>query len=102
MSVKAIVPQFHRFIDPIFQALKLLGGSGNNDEIYEKTIDTMHLSNEVIDIPHLNSSSQSEVQYRMAWARTYLKKYGAIKNSARSIWSITPDYTTCKAIDSDA
>jgi restriction system protein len=38
------------------------------------------------------TSNQTEVQYRLAWARTYLKKYGAITNSSRGVWSLSkPD-----------
>jgi restriction system protein len=33
-------------------------------------------------------SNQTEVAYRLAWARTYLKKYGLLENSARGIWSL--------------
>jgi restriction system protein len=33
-------------------------------------------------------SNQTEVAYRLAWARTYLKKYGLLENSVRGIWSL--------------
>ena len=29
------------------------------------------------------------LEYNMAWARTYLRKYGALENSERGVWSIT-------------
>lgn len=32
---------------------------------------------------------QTEVEYRLAWSRTYLKKYGILENSARGIWALT-------------
>jgi restriction system protein len=31
----------------------------------------------------------TEVAYRLGWARTYLKKAGAVENSTRGVWSIT-------------
>ena len=31
------------------------------------------------------------LEYRYAWARTYLNKAGATENSERGIWAITPD-----------
>ena len=34
-------------------------------------------------------SNQTEVAYRLAWARTYLKKYGLLENSVRGVWSLT-------------
>jgi restriction system protein len=35
-------------------------------------------------------SSQTEVEYRLAWTRTYLKKYGLLENSSRGVWALTP------------
>ena len=34
-----------------------------------------------------------KLEYQLAWARTHLKNYGVIVNSAISVWSITSDYT---------
>jgi restriction system protein len=31
----------------------------------------------------------TEVGYRLAWARTYLRKYGLLENSSRGVWSLT-------------
>lgn len=67
-------------------ALKELGGSGNNDEILSRVIANLKLPDEVVDIPHLSALNISELQYRLAWLRTYLKLYGAIDNSARCVW----------------
>ena len=30
------------------------------------------------------------LEYRLAWARSYLKNIGALENSARGVWTITP------------
>jgi restriction system protein len=30
------------------------------------------------------------VEYRLAWTRTYLKKYGVLENSSRGVWALTP------------
>ena len=79
---------------PTYQALIKLGGSGTNNEICEQVIKDLQLSDEVVDESHLGSESQTELEYQLAWARTYLKNFGVIINSARSVWSITPDYTT--------
>lgn len=91
---KNISPTYTELIVPTYEALKQLGGSGTNNEIYESVIANLHLSNEVLDEPHLGSINQSEVEYQLAWARTYLKNYGIIVNSARSVWSITSEYAS--------
>ena len=69
-----IIPKYGELITVTFKALKELGGSGKNDEINEKAAELLDLSDEVLEFPHLNSSSISEVNYRLAWARTFLKK----------------------------
>ena len=91
---KNLSPTYTELIVPTYDALKQLGGSGTNNEIYEKVIVDLNLSDEVLDEPHLGSLNQSEVEYQLAWARTYLKNYGIIVNSARSVWSITSEYAS--------
>lgn len=96
------IPTFDNLINPVFKALQDLGKSGTNIEILNKVIENMKLSDEVVDFPHTlkdNSKNGTELGYRVAWAKTYLKKYGAITNSARSIWSITPDFITKENLD---
>ncbi|BAU44622.1 restriction endonuclease [Leptolyngbya sp. O-77] len=72
---------------PTIQALQILGGSGTTEEIYDQVAQILKLPDEVLEIPH-GSSSQSEVEYRLTWSRTYLKKYGLLQNSARGVWSL--------------
>jgi len=38
-----------------------------------------------------NSSNQTQVEYRLAWARTYLKNYGILEKSRRGVWTIALD-----------
>ncbi len=87
------IPQFYQLIVPTFSALKALGGSGGNNEILDKIIELMNLPDSVVDYPHLGSTTMTELQYRLAWARTYLKKAEVIENSTRSVWSITPEFS---------
>jgi len=53
----------------------------------------------VIEQPHPGSSSWTELEYRLAWARTYLKKYGVIENSSRAVWSLTPKGLETRAVE---
>ena len=93
------MPAYAQLVEATFVALRELGGSGKNDEINAKAISALKLCDEILDIPHLNSTSLSEIHYRLAWARTLLKNYGAIANSARSVWTITPDFSNKKSVD---
>jgi restriction system protein len=83
-------------MNPVIAALRNLGGSGSIDEIYERVTQNLRLSEDILSVLHgSESSNQTEVQYRLAWARTYLKKYGALTNSSRGVWSLTkPDLTS--------
>lgn len=95
------VPGYAILIEATFAALKELGGSGKNKEINDKAADILNLSDSVLSIPHLNSSSLSEVNYRLAWARTLLKNHGALENSSRSVWSITAGFSDKEKVDGE-
>lgn len=93
------IPRYGKLLNPTFLALKKLGGSGTNDEILNQIINDLNIPDEVADITHVGRGNQSELSYQLAWARTYLAKFGVIQNSARSVWSITPDYVASKEIN---
>ncbi|MEQ1824187.1 MAG: restriction endonuclease [Fimbriimonadaceae bacterium] len=90
------VPTFDQLMNPLITALRDLGGSGSIDEIYERVIQNLRLPEEIVSVLHdPEASNQTEVYYRLAWARTYLKKYGLLTNSSRGVWSLTkPDLIT--------
>ena len=77
---KAVVPQYSEFYWPVIRALKETGGSASIAEMYERVVAEMELSEETLAVPH-GDGTTSEVEYRLAWARTHLKKVGAIDNS---------------------
>lgn len=93
------VPRYTELIVPSFLALRDLGGSGTNDEILARVIEVLDLSDDIVDFPHKGNTSLSELSYQLAWARTYLKGYGVIENSARAVWSILPEYTQQTDLD---
>lgn len=84
---------YKELIVPTYEALLELGGSGTNDEICAQVIKAMNLPDDIVDEPHLGNINQTELEYQLAWARTYLKNFGVIVNSGRSVWAIAPDYT---------
>lgn len=92
ISIKNKVPQFHELIRPTLQGLQELGGSGSNKDILDKVIEIMQISPEIAEIPHNVYGRQSELDYRAAWARSYLKKAGYIHNPSRSFWELTREF----------
>ena len=96
---KHIAPRYTELMQPTFEALRQMGGSGTNEEIYHLIIQNLMLSDDIINEMHPGSTTQTELNYQLAWARTYLKKYGAISRSCRSVWAITPNFLRIDAVD---
>ena len=100
MSSNGQIPKYHELMNPLLEALHDLGGSASIEEITAKVSEKLDLPDEILSTPHdPEKSSQTEVEYRLAWARTYLKKFGIIDNSSRGIWVIVPDKTEVTEID---
>lgn len=86
---------------PLMKALVNLGGSGSIDEIYESVVELEKFDEETLVILHNpEKSSQTEIGYRLAWARTYLKKAGYLENSSRGVWALTDKAKLAPDIDS--
>ena len=73
-KIHDIVPTHDKMMIPTLEAMKLLGGSGSIEEINEKVYEVTGYNEEVLEIPHNENGVQTKVEYRLAWARTYLKK----------------------------
>ena len=82
------IPTYDSMFNHILKALYSLGGSGSIEEINQKTIEILNLPEDILEIKHGKSNTLSEVEYRLAWGRTYLKKYGLLENSERGIWAL--------------
>ena len=78
-------PTYDKLIWPTLKALKELGGSATNQELVDKIIELEGYSEEIQKIPH-KEGRETKLEYRAAWARTYLKKYGAITNHSKGVW----------------
>lgn len=84
------IPTFDQMMNPVIQALKALGGSGTIEEINVKASEIAGLSDEQLEVLHdPEKGGQTEIEYRLAWTRTYLKKYGVLENSSRGVWALT-------------
>ncbi len=95
------MPTFDKLMEPLIQALANLGGSGNIEEITEEVIKQLNLPDEITSQPHNpEKSSQTEIEYRLAWARTYFKKFGILENSERGIWAFTHNYNPHERVSS--
>ena len=97
---KISVPTYDQMMNPALNALVKLGGSGTVSEILDVASDILELSDQQREVLHSpGKSSQSEVAYRLAWTRTYLKKCGLLDNSSRGVWALTPEGLSTQEVD---
>lgn len=82
------IPQYSELLWPTLQAVRDLGHSAKLEEIDERVIEVENFSEAQLAVPHLDGP-RSEIEYRLAWARTYLKGMGLLDNPARGIWVTT-------------
>ncbi len=82
------LPKYSDFFGPTILALRALGGSGSIQEIYDKVCELEGFTEDQKNTLHKNGP-QTAISYRLAWARTYLKNYGAIESINRGIWALT-------------
>lgn len=84
------IPTFDQMMNPLLQALKKLGGSGTIEELDDKVAEILNLSDQQLEVLHNpEKGGQTEISYRLAWTRTYLKKFGVLENSSRGVWALT-------------
>lgn len=89
MATIADVPAYHLFMWPIVERLRAKGRSMTIEEMVDDVAAYMGLSDDVRAVTH-GKWQENAVAYRMAWARSYLKKMGALVNSERGVWTLTP------------
>jgi restriction system protein len=100
MKKNTKVPTYDELMNPLLKAMRDLGGSGSVDEIYEKVAENLHLPEDILSVPHNpETGNQTEIEYRLAWARTYLRKYGVLENSSRGVWAIAQGGPAIEEID---
>jgi restriction system protein len=95
------LPTYDEMMSPVIQALNDLGGSGTIEEINGRVYELLKLNDDVLQIQHGEDGTQTEVEYRLAWTRTYLKKFGLLNNSERGVWALTKSGITPDAINAD-
>jgi restriction system protein len=95
---KKEVPKFDELMDPTLQGLKRLGGSASIDELVAEMVKFLGVPQEVAEVPH-GTTGRTELEYRAAWARTYLRNAGYVENSERGVWALTPKGTQAESVD---
>lgn len=84
----ALIPKYKELRWATIKAVRALGGSGSIDEIVEKVVEQEQFTEAQQQVLH-RDGPRTEIEYRLAWARTYLKGMGLLVNSSRGVWSLT-------------
>jgi restriction endonuclease Mrr len=77
MATKADLPPLADYLPPVVAALKARGGSATIEELEDDVARLMKLTDQQRAVEH-GSGNRTYFEYRLAWARSYLKKAGVI------------------------
>ena len=98
------IPSQKGLYNPTLQALRNLGGSGANQEIYDEVAKILNLSDKQLAVPHGSGTGglqATKVGYNIAWAINHLKMYGLLENPRRAFWVLTAKGRNTESVDPD-
>ena len=91
------IPKVKELLNPLLTAFHQLGGSANIQEMEDEVAKNLKLTDK--DVNELHRGSRTKLNYRLAWTRNYLKRYGLFENSAMGVWALTPLGRKTKIVD---
>lgn len=94
----ATLPSLPGMMLRIIEALQAIGGSAHIRELDEKVIELEGVTEDEQSLPMSGDDPRNRVNYYLAWARTYLKRGGAIENRSRAVWTLTPEGAAINSI----
>jgi restriction system protein len=77
-----------RWMGPVLDALRQLGGSGKPREVADRVAQNLSLTEKKLD--ETLKSGQSRFYNSVAWARQYLVWEGLLDSSKHGIWTLSP------------
>lgn len=80
------------YADLLLDTLKVIasrGGSASIEEIHDGVVERCKFPDDVVDELHPGSTVTTELEYNLAWARTYLRKNGLVLRSKNGVWALT-------------
>lgn len=83
----AVNSRFAKYLLPVLDALRDLGGSAQPVEVYEWVARKLEVTDEELAVQNVGGNSRFEND--VAWARFYLVRTGYVDSSRRGVWSLT-------------
>src|SRR5262245_40706265 len=86
------IPSYRDLLFPTLEVLDESAGSLPKREVDAAVIERLGINDDQLGImyPEGSTAKGSKLLHRLAFARSSLKLFGAVDNSVRGVWSITP------------
>ena len=88
-GMKVRVPTVAVLVPSVLEALRDNSGEATLQEIEEFVVRDLTLTDRQVRQPHSLTGKRTELDYRLAWTRSRLRKDGKIRRVARGIWALT-------------
>ena len=90
MVTKADLPRPTELTAVVLRAIQAAGGQATNTQISEWAAQDLGLSAEQLGLLHdpILGRGRTELEYRLAWARTRLKHEGRIQRRSAGVWAL--------------
>jgi restriction system protein len=83
------LPKYVDLVNPLLKVLTEAGRPLSNSEIEAAIIKKLQIPEHLVSLIH--SGRRTELQYRLAWARTKAKSSGKIISPRRETWALKSD-----------
>ncbi len=93
------IPKYDDLFNPLLQAVRNLGGSASVAEQEDEVATILKLTES--EVSEVHRGNRTKLNYRLAWARNYLKRYGALDNSSRGVWALTSEGQKHQTLNKD-
>lgn len=93
------IPKYDDLFNPLLQAVRNLGGSASVAEQEDEVATILKLTE--AEVSEIHRGNRTKLSYRLAWARNYLKRYGALDNSSRGVWALTSEGQKHQTLNKD-
>lgn len=93
------IPKYDDLFNPLLQAVRNLGGSASVAEQEDEVATILKLTE--AEVSEIHRGNRTKLSYRLAWARNYLKRYGALDNSSRGVWALTSEGQKRQTLNKD-
>jgi len=81
--------EFTKWLGPLLNALRDLGGSGRPKEVTEKIAKNLNINDNVLE--EVMKSGTPRFANQVAWARQYLVWEGLLEENTRGVWTLTDE-----------